>query len=56
MAYCMNDTGEVIVGFKKMSPCDILSIFEVKQAVKYMGYLPRLFMRQIFSMVYGSMK
>lgn len=56
MAYCMNDTGEVIAGFKKMSPCDILCIFEVEQAVKYMGYLPRLFMRQTFSMVYGSMK
>lgn len=42
MAYCLND--EVIAGFKKTSPCDILCIFEVKQAVKYMGYLPRLFM------------
>lgn len=44
MAYCLNDTGEVIVGFKKMSPRDILCILEVEQAVKYMGYLPRLFM------------
>lgn len=40
----MSDTGEVIAGFKKMSPCDILCIFEVEQAVKYMGYLPRVFM------------
>lgn len=34
MAYCLNDTGEVTVGFMKMSPCDTLCIFEVKQAVK----------------------
>lgn len=34
------DTGEVIVGFKEMSPCDILCIFEVEQAVKYMDECP----------------
>lgn len=51
----MNDTGKASVGFKN-SLFDILCIFEVKQAVKYMGFLPRLFMRQTFSMVYGSIK
>ncbi len=42
--------------FQENVSIDILCIFEVKQAVKYMGYLPRLFMRQTFSMVYGSIK
>lgn len=56
MAYCLSDTGEVIAGLKKKRLHDILCIVEVGQAVKYMGLLPRLFMRQTFSMVYGSMK
>lgn len=34
MFYCLHDKGDVIVGFEKMSPCDVLYIFEVKQAVK----------------------
>lgn len=52
MTDCLNGTGKAFAGFKKMSPFHILYMFEVKQAVKYRGYLPRLFTtRQIFPCV-----
>lgn len=46
----------LLLVLKKTSPCHILCIFEVQQAVKCTGYLPRLFMKQTFSIVYGCMK
>ena len=56
MVYCLSDTGEVVAGFKEMSACNILYIFEVEQTVKYMGNLPEFFKRQSFSTVNGTMK
>lgn len=53
MSYCLNDTGEVIVGFKKMSPHDIVCIFN--RQLKY-GLFAQIFMSQTFSMVKVSMK
>lgn len=40
MFYCLHDKGDVIVGFERMFPRDVLYIFEVKQAVKILFMCP----------------